>query len=181
MHRIDDDTAIVVDGKNRFTEGDPEASEKATKLRADFLNDLQENIASFIENRGVALVKNDFTQLETAIGLVASDLGTTFTIDNNITSETNITGLIFASASVKFAKIKYFIIRKDAGEELLEEGTLKAFFKNSAWSLSFEKDFDDSGVTFTIDSTSGQIKYQSTNMAGGTYSGSLVYKIERYL
>ena len=66
MHRIDSSSATV---DNLFTEGNPVTGTPATVVTDDWLNDVQENIAAFIESRGIALVKGDYNQLSQAIAL----------------------------------------------------------------------------------------------------------------
>lgn len=63
MYRID--SVGSVDG--RFQEGNPATGQKATLLPADWLNELQEEVAFVIEQVGLALIKGDRTQLYDAI------------------------------------------------------------------------------------------------------------------
>jgi Putative tail fiber protein gp53-like, C-terminal len=72
MHRIDGPGNV----NGKFTEGDPGAGQKATKVTADWLNDLQENAAYIIEQAGIVLEKNNAEQLSDAIvALVAGAVG----------------------------------------------------------------------------------------------------------
>lgn len=71
MHRIDHATA---DG-GQFTEGNPSVGLPATVVTDDWLNDVQENLAGFIEAAGVALTKGRAADLEDAIlAVIASSL-----------------------------------------------------------------------------------------------------------
>lgn len=63
MHRIDDPSAAP---GNLFTEGVP-GSTPATVVTDDIMNAIQEEIAGYIESRGVVLNKPDNTQLQDAI------------------------------------------------------------------------------------------------------------------
>lgn len=63
MHRIDTSGHVL----NRFSTGNPAIGQLATRLGADWPNDVQENICYVIEQVGVALVKGDHTQLYDAI------------------------------------------------------------------------------------------------------------------
>lgn len=58
MHRIDG----ANHSSNLFTEGPP-----GTQVTDDWLNDVQETLAQFIEAQGVTLVKGTYTQLTTAV------------------------------------------------------------------------------------------------------------------
>lgn len=64
MHRIDGPGAV----NGLFTEGDPTAPQMATVVSADWLNDVQENLARAIESAGITPVKGDYNQLAQAIG-----------------------------------------------------------------------------------------------------------------
>ena len=59
MHRIDQDGH----SSNLFQEGDPELGQPATRVGADWLNAVQEELANAIEAVGVPLDKNDNEQL----------------------------------------------------------------------------------------------------------------------
>lgn len=71
MHRID----TPFHSSNLFTEGEPGVT-PATELSGDWLNDLQETIAQFIESRGGTLAKGTYTQLQDAVSGVS--IQTTF-------------------------------------------------------------------------------------------------------
>lgn len=64
MHRIDTSTATS-DGL--FTEGDPLVPTPATVVSADWLNSVQEELATIVTNAGLELQKTDNTQVLTAI------------------------------------------------------------------------------------------------------------------
>lgn len=82
MHRIDHSTAAP---GNLFTEGDPLGATPATVVTADWLNALQEEIASVVEGAGLSLDKPDNTQLLDAINALIA--GYTFTVaDGSITT-----------------------------------------------------------------------------------------------
>lgn len=72
MHRID--TLGSVEGK--FDEGNPATGQRATRISADWMNDVQEAICYVIEQQGIELEKGDETQLRAAIlALVAGVVG----------------------------------------------------------------------------------------------------------
>lgn len=78
MHRID----APNHDNNLFTEGDPSIAKLATDVSADWLNDVQENIVTVIEDAGVSLTKGRAEDLLDAInamiaGSVAPDATTT--------------------------------------------------------------------------------------------------------
>lgn len=81
MFRIDDSSAATVMPTPEpvgpkpdafFTKGDPGLGVPATKVKADWLNALQEEICYVIEQAGLALDKTDRTQLRTALQLMGA-------------------------------------------------------------------------------------------------------------
>lgn len=68
MHRIDTSTAAP---GGFFTEGDPTVPTAATRVSADFLNALQQEMCAVIEGAGLALNKADNTQLLQALNVLA--------------------------------------------------------------------------------------------------------------
>ena len=73
MRRIDTPTAaadLFGPGKPGFRDGDPALAILATRLNAAFFNALQEELASVVENAGLALNPADNTQLLQAIQLL---------------------------------------------------------------------------------------------------------------
>lgn len=73
MHRIDVPSATV---DNKFTEGSPSGGVAATVLSADWLNDLQENLAAVVEAAGVALTKGRALDLLDAIKVLIAAVPT---------------------------------------------------------------------------------------------------------
>ncbi len=71
MHRTDGAGATA---DNKHTGGDPQAGTEATVVTADWLNDVQENIAAVIEAAGIALTKGRAEDLLDAIRTLASDV-----------------------------------------------------------------------------------------------------------
>jgi hypothetical protein len=103
-------------------------------------------------------------------------------IDNNVTTPTNITDLLFDGASQRAVVIKYSVYRKSdiTTEEKSQVGQLRLTYKtqNSSWSISDDFSGDNAGVDFSITST-GQVQYVSSNFTGDNYSGSLQVNIDQ--
>lgn len=99
-----------------------------------------------------------------------------FTIDNNISSPTDVTGFFFDSTTVRSFAVRGNITRQHGASTFeYEEFTLVGLFEDAAgWKLQREG-LDDAGVDFTITSA-GQVQYTSTNLAGSPYSGILKYR-----
>ncbi|HCD7552968.1 TPA: hypothetical protein ND482_003299 [Citrobacter farmeri] len=78
MHRIDTPTAQkdkFGQGKNGYTDGDPNTGVKSTQLNAAIFDALQEEIANAIEKSGVALNPGDNTQLYQVLSGIKGALG----------------------------------------------------------------------------------------------------------
>jgi hypothetical protein len=103
-------------------------------------------------------------------------LTTSFAVANNITSQTNVTGLLFDPAAVRSAVIEYSIYRATSDTELSEGGVMLVTYKSGAgtWEVA-QYSVGDAGITFTC-SNSGQFKYTSTNLSGTSYTGLLKFK-----
>ncbi len=70
MHRIDDPTAVA----DRFN-GNPAIQSPTTKVKADWLNDVQENLCVVVEAAGITLDKGDSEQLLQAIKWISRRYG----------------------------------------------------------------------------------------------------------
>lgn len=69
MHRIDGPGSVL----GKFSAGNPNTGQRATKFTADWFNDLQENIVEVIEQADIPLAKGNEQQLYLAIvGLINS-------------------------------------------------------------------------------------------------------------
>ncbi len=69
MHRIDQPGHV----NNRFVNGNPETGQLPTRVGADWLNAVQEEIANTIVGAGIELDKTSNTQLREAIGELISN------------------------------------------------------------------------------------------------------------
>jgi len=104
MHRID---APGATGSNLFTEGNPALGIPATEVSDDWLNDVQEEIVTVIEDQGISLVKGQQDQLLTAIlGLIGQG-GKNIKLDplQNNTANQTVTDLVFDKSVTKAAFI----------------------------------------------------------------------------
>lgn len=99
-----------------------------------------------------------------------------FSLANNVSVATDITGLVFNPASVFSFVLEYTIARNTATTQLVSVGKLRGVYKSSTLSWSYSDDYagDDCGVDFSI-TPAGQIQYISSNMSGASYVGKLQY------
>lgn len=182
MHRIDVPTA----SSGLFTDGNPGTGIPSTIVDAAWANAVQENIVQFILSRGIVLTKGDHTQLTAAIASASQDTSSApFSLANDITIFANITGLILDKTKYKSAVITCDVYRKTATLEYSTIVILSLIYFPvlNQWKLAPVEEKSPgplSGVTFAVDSTTGQVSYKSSNMAGGTYDGYLRYKLSRF-
>lgn len=103
---------------------------------------------------------------------------TTFSIANNQSSFTNVTGLLFNTSTVKSAEISYFIIRESdtTSSGIIESGTIYIAYNQFASDWTFSQDGGgDAQVQFQITS-GGQIQYKSSDIGSVGYSGSMEFR-----
>jgi hypothetical protein len=99
------------------------------------------------------------------------------TLLNNQASALGITGLSFDPSILQGFSLEYSIYRSDTVFSAAETGTIKGAYNalTSAWEYSqFGTNIENTGVILSIDS-SGQIKYTSTNLTGGTHTCKIVF------
>lgn len=98
-------------------------------------------------------------------GASAGDITeTSFSAANNQSVAANVTGLAFATGTVRsFQAIVSVTI--NATSALYEQFTLEGIQKGASFDMAVRSVGDDSGMTFSITSA-GQVQYTSTNLAG---------------
>jgi len=177
MHRIDGPGFAP---GNLWTEGNPGLLIPATVVTDDWMNDAQEEIVNVIEGQGITLVKGTQTQLQDAINSMIAGgggpgSGIQQTIVNNQGAPLDITGLIFDLATVKAGKFTFDLVRRTDSSSEVEtgEGYVSYDVDTSLWKIAITSNFDDCGVTFSIDNISGQVKYISDNLPGTSYAGTM--------
>lgn len=89
---------------------------------------------------------------------------TSFSLANNQSTFTNVTGISFANGTVRSAEIQYSIYI-DATSSLYESGKIMAVQRGADWVISQSLNGDNSLVLFNINS-SGQLQYKSGNYSG---------------
>ena len=98
----------------------------------------------------------------------------------NNAGATAITGAIFNSTAFWEVDLEYFIERRDSIESFVQRGTLVCKFDPdpATWSIDSVvlggSSGPVSGVTFSINPTTGQVSYASDNMTGLSYVGNLI-------
>ena len=117
-----------------------------------------------------------------ASSIYITDTETIFTIANNQSSASDITGLLIDPISTRSFIIDYIIYRQtDTGSSAVAQaGQLRGVYntQSSTWFMSDDYSGQNSGVVFSIIS-SGQIRYTSSNISGANYAGTLKYNISK--
>lgn len=102
---------------------------------------------------------------------------TRINLDNNATEI--IPSLIFDSSEIIMARFRVTSIRKtDAPSELRTYSEIVATYKtNGGWALETEHLRDNPQTSYTIDSSTGQVSYTTSNLAGANYFGKATWKV----
>lgn len=115
-------------------------------------------------------------------------LETTFTIQNNVSSFSNIAGLSFSTGQVRSAEISYSIYRTSdtTPSGSVETGTMSLVYDNAAasgqkWQLAIGNiSGPGAGVLFNI-TDAGQVQYKSTDIGSTNYSGEIKFRAKTLL
>lgn len=160
---------------NLFTNGDPGTSTPATILEEEWHNTVQEEMAVLVEDEGGTLDQtgSNTTQIQEAIGMA----NLSASILNAQGAPVTISGLIFDKTRVKAARMFYSIDRQTDTQNVNECGELYVMHDAVAddWKIKRRGNFDSGGVDFSIDS-SGQVSYESSDITGPNYAGTLRVK-----
>lgn len=103
-------------------------------------------------------------------------LTTTATINNNISTPTNIPGFSFSTAEVIAIDCRYFIkrITTSPAATVTETGYIEGYFDGTSWGISI-RSTGDAGVDLSI-TPAGQIQYVSSNLTGATHVGQIIFE-----
>lgn len=110
---------------------------------------------------------------------------TSFTIANAQTSPADITGLSFSPTLFRSVKLEYALYRQTdtLGSAVAQVGQLRIVYNTQAgeWLVSDDFAGQNAGVEFSVDNTTGQIRYTSTDLdplnSNPNYVGSLKYSL----
>jgi len=178
MFRIDSEGATV---GNLFTEGNPATAVPATVVSADWLNEVQEEIALPVTEMGIALVKGSQNQLYAALIEMFLRGGRKTPIIQALSNNSgplDVVGFEFDSANIVAKVADFYIERKTDTQNVQEVGQIIVRWDSadSAWDISAPSSFDDAGVTFSTVVESGtnfKLQYTTNDLTGTTYSGTL--------
>ena len=161
---------------NRYTEGNPALGVPATVVGAEEMNNIQEEICNVIEAAGITLDELDEDQLLEAINVLIGQGGSqsTQTVLDNQSLAVDITSLVFDKTEVKSVHMLIDVHRRDDGQNANELFKVSVMYdpEDDDWDITYDSQFEDSGVDFTVTSV-GQVKYTSSNFGGANYDGDM--------
>lgn len=113
-------------------------------------------------------------------GSAAESVGNA-TLNNNQSSSTNVTGLIFDGSVHRSVSLRYSISRATGTNEVSSSGEIDMSYNTLAGTWSFSNDATNSnaGITFDI-SNLGQVTYTSTNILGTGYVGTIRWSAKTF-
>jgi hypothetical protein len=120
---------------------------------------------------------NYFTEVAKVLNSLkgANDiLETGATIQNNITTYSDIPDFKFNPSTVRSFAVQGSITRTTGSTKVYESFTLSGLRTDSTWILQ-QDGFGDAGVSFDI-TNAGQVQYKSTNITGTSYSGLIKFR-----
>lgn len=108
-------------------------------------------------------------------------LATTYSLANNVSSATAVTGLAFDISTILASTITYTIYRTTDSNEVTEHGVIFLAYKPTAATFELSQHHvGDAGVEFTVNS-SGQFLFTSSNISGTNYSGTMKFSAKSTL
>lgn len=103
--------------------------------------------------------------VDSAAIYVTGDLGqVSFSLANNQSTYSDVTGIAFANGTSRSAEVHYSIY-VNATSSLYESGKLRLIQKGSSWAIARSMVGDDALVDFDV-TTSGQLQYKTANYSG---------------
>lgn len=99
----------------------------------------------------------------------------TFSIANNQSSPASVTGLLFDKTKIRSVRIEFQIFRTATAQKA-ERGTLLLVHDGTNWDYALQGSVGDSGVTLSVNTSTGQVLYASDNMAGSYNTTDSVMK-----
>lgn len=103
-------------------------------------------------------------------------VGTTASIANNQPTFVNIPGFSFDSSEVVSINSDATVQRSTDSVVVVENFSISGNYNGTNWFISVSSESeDDAGVEFNITS-SGQVQYKSSLLAGANYSGSILFR-----
>lgn len=138
-------------------------SSSASSAQADATQALTNTSNETIRATGVEASLQ--SQINARPAAAAGDINETqFSLANNQVALANVTGLVFAAATVRsFSSL--VSVEIDATADLYEQFSLSGINKGGTFAMSVDSVGDNSGIVFSITSA-GQVQYTSSSVAG---------------
>lgn len=178
MDRINDANATE---DKKFRAPNSQAGIAATRVRATWLNNVQEELLAVIEAAGLTPDIEDETQLLQAIDILKENKSISKVIDNNKITFFDLPGISFDHTQCQGALIEAHVKRSDNSSEKHDFIKIELNYSTSLakWTSKSSRSGSDAGVAFKV-TDSGQIQYTSTSMDSGSHAGSVKLKIQRF-
>ena len=98
------------------------------------------------------------------MGGASSFFGGSFTAGNNVTTPSNVTGLLFPTATIRSFTTNIAVsIALTSGTNLYAQYTIDGLQTASGWYIDDSFIGDNTGISFSINSTTGQLLYTTSN------------------
>jgi hypothetical protein len=101
-------------------------------------------------------------------------LETGATIQNNVTTFTDIPDFKFNAATVRSFSVQCSVARETGSSKVYESFVLSGLRTDTDWILQLEG-FGDSGIELDI-TPAGQVQYKSSDISGSGYSGLIKFR-----
>jgi hypothetical protein len=130
------------------------------------------DVSSFTQGGAVTIAGGLAVEKSISIGSafgmagITSDIAGTFYAINNISTPTEITGLLFPTANIRSFTVTISIQLLASSGNLYAHYTIEGIQNFTGWSISDTFIGDVTGILFSINTTTGQLLYTSTNISG---------------
>jgi len=170
-----------------FTEGDPSTGVPATRVSADWLNNMQEELAGVIEAMGLTLDKADPTQLLAALMIMTGIPSAPLSVTTSDATVTDL-GTVSVDEDEQVMVEASVLGRKSDGSEFYAAKIVGSFYRNSAGNVtalggaSISGESNDNswgGVDLVADAINQTVDIQVTGVAATDIKWTASVKVTR--
>lgn len=160
----------------RYTIGSPSLGIPATVVDDTSMNFHQEELVNLVEGAGITLGAAEDQVLDAVIALIQS--GGTKISDSqaiaNLTVDQDVSAVLLDKTVTTAARVLMHAHRRTDSSSVTQVITAFCIYdpEGDAWSVSWDGVGDDAGLTLKITSN-GQLRFDSDDLAGTSYSGTL--------
>lgn len=170
-----------------FTEGDPGTGTPATRVSADWLNNIQEELAGVIEEMGLTLDKADPTQLLAAIRLLTGVPSNPDPVTTTDATQTDLVSVALAEGDMVMVEASV-VGRKSDGSAFYAGRITATFYRNTGGNVtqlggaSLTDEVNDSswgGLDAVADTANQTGDIRCTGLAGTTIKWAPIVRVTR--